>query len=129
MAQPAAKAGDSIVAQDQHQIQPPGPSGPFMSLFPFYGRLDGNLSNNVMIEGKPAAVKGSTATNTPRHLPQGGSFVRPPSNRGEILAGSRSVLINGKPAARNGDQAETCADPMPNRAGRVVAAGTILVGD
>jgi uncharacterized Zn-binding protein involved in type VI secretion len=68
------------------------------------------------------------ASNTPPHIPQGGSFQVPPTNKGTVIAGSATVFIGGKPAARNGDQAQTCADPVPNTAGSVVAAGTVLIG-
>jgi uncharacterized Zn-binding protein involved in type VI secretion len=82
----------------------------------------------VVIEGKPAAVKGSTASNAPAHVPAGGPFQKPPSNKGTVSAGSGLVLVNGKPAARCGDTALTCNDPgdLPN--GTIVAAGTVLVG-
>ena len=53
----------------------------------------------------PAAVQGSTATNMPSHIPQGGPFQKPPSNQATIQLGSATVLINGKPAARNADKA------------------------
>ena len=46
--------------------------------------------------GMPAATVDSTATNTPAHIPQGGTFVVPPSNRATIRAGSVTVKINGK---------------------------------
>jgi uncharacterized Zn-binding protein involved in type VI secretion len=77
--------------------------------------------------GRAAATVGSVAINTPPHIPQGGTFVNPPTNRGTIRAGSSSVRINGKAAARTGDRAETCADP-PNPGGQVVAAGTVRIG-
>jgi uncharacterized Zn-binding protein involved in type VI secretion len=75
-----------------------------------------------------AAVQGSTATNTPSHVPQGGPFQKPPSNRGTVQTGSATVRVNGKPAARNGDTAMTCNDPADLPAGTVVAAGTVFIG-
>jgi uncharacterized Zn-binding protein involved in type VI secretion len=90
--------------------------------------LDGKLSSDVKIEGKPAAVQGSTATNTPSHVPQGGPFQKPPANKATVQLGSTTVLINGKPAARNGDIALTCNDPADAPVGTVVAAGTVLIG-
>ena len=81
------------------------------------------------IEGKAAAVQGTTATNTPSHVPQGGPFQKPPAEQGDrSSAAARTVLINGKPAARNGDTAMTCNDPADLPAGTVVAAGTVLIG-
>ena len=78
--------------------------------------------------GKPAAMMNSTATNTPAHQPIGGTFVKPPANRGSIIAGSATVFINGKPAARSGDTAITCNDPVDLPVGKVVAKGTVFIG-
>jgi uncharacterized Zn-binding protein involved in type VI secretion len=130
MGQPAAKQGDQIVATDTHIVMIPSPGGPVPTPLPhpFAGQLDGSLSGDVNIEGKAAAVQGSTATNTPAHVPQGGSFQKPPSNRATVQLGSGTVLINGKPAARNGDKAMTCNDPADLPAGTVVAAGNVLIG-
>jgi uncharacterized Zn-binding protein involved in type VI secretion len=61
-------------------------------------------------------------------VPVGGSFVNPPSNRGQVFSGSASVLINGKAAARAGDKAQTCNDPVPMPVGTVVATSTVLIG-
>ncbi|MEW6231990.1 MAG: PAAR domain-containing protein [Chloroflexota bacterium] len=130
MGQPAAKQGDQIVATDTHIIMIPSPGGPVPTPLPhpFSGILDGNLSPNVKIMGRPAAIVGSTATNTPPHIPQGGPFQRPPGNRGTIIQGSATVRINGKGGARNGDQAMTCNDPADLPIGRVVAVGTVFIG-
>jgi uncharacterized Zn-binding protein involved in type VI secretion len=130
MGQPAAKMGDRIVATDTHIIMVSTPGGPVPTPvpMPFSGTLNGSLSTNVKIEGKQAAVLGSTATNTPPHVPAGGPFQRPPSNQGRIMTGSRSVFINGKPAARNGDTALTCNDPADLPVGKVVAIGRVLIG-
>jgi uncharacterized Zn-binding protein involved in type VI secretion len=128
MGKPAAKQSDRITALDMHLIQPPG-AAPTQSVpHPFNGIIDGGLSTDVHIEGKSAATVGSTATNTPPHAPSGGTFVNPPSNQGKIMAGSSTVFINGKPVARTGDQAQTCADPVPNMGAKVVAAGTVFIG-
>ena len=127
MGQPAAKKDDTIVATDLHLIQPPGTAPPVSTPHPFRGVIDGSLSSNVKIMGKPAATKNSTATNTPAHQPIGGTFVKPPANKGTILSGSPTVNINGKPAARNGDTAKTCNDPADQPVGTVVAVGTVVV--
>jgi uncharacterized Zn-binding protein involved in type VI secretion len=128
MAQPAAKQGDRVTALDIHLIQPSGPSAPIPVPHPFSGIIDGGLSSDVLIMNKPAATVTSTATNTPRHVPQGGSFVNPPTNQATIVSGSGTVLINNKPAARLGDTATTCNDPAPLPVGTVVATGTVLTG-
>jgi uncharacterized Zn-binding protein involved in type VI secretion len=128
--QPAAKQGDRVLATDIHIVMIPSPGGPVPTPLPhpFIGMLDGSLSSDVQIEGKAAAVLGSTATNTPAHVPQGGPFQKPPGNRATIMLGSATVLINGKPAARNGDTALTCNDPADFPVGTVVAVGQVLIG-
>ena len=128
MSQPAAKQGDQITALDTHLIQPPGPTSPVLVRHPFNGIIDNGLSPDVRIGGRAAATVGSTATNTPAHVPQGGSFVNPSTNQGAITSGSATVFINGKPAARSGDSTQTCAEPVPNLSGSVVATGTVLIG-
>jgi uncharacterized Zn-binding protein involved in type VI secretion len=125
---PAAKKGDKITAKDVHLIQPPGTAPPASTQHPFNGIISGNLSANVNIVGKPAATMNSTASNTPAHLPIGGTFIKPPANRGSIIAGSATVFINGKPAARSGDVAVTCNDPVDLPVGKVVAKGTVFIG-
>jgi uncharacterized Zn-binding protein involved in type VI secretion len=130
MGQPAAKQGDQIMATDIHIVMIPSPGGPVPTPLPhpFAGIIGGQLSSNVKVMGVAAATQGSTADNTPPHIPQGGPFQKPPSNKAQILSGSTSVLINGKPAARNGDPALTCNDPADLPAGTVVAVGTVLIG-
>ena len=130
MGMPAAKQGDRVVATDIHIQMVPSPGGPVPTPLPgpFSGVLDGGLSTDVNIEGKPAAVIGSTASNTPAHVPAAGPFQKPPSNRATVIAGSATVLINGKLAARQGDTALTCNDPADLPAGTVLAVGTVMVG-
>ena len=97
---------------------------------PFTGIINGELSPNVKIMGMPAATVGSTADNTPPHIPTppGTAFQRPPANKGTIVRGSQTVNINGKSAARNGDVATTCNDPVDVPAGTVIGVGTVLIG-
>ncbi|MBS7613974.1 PAAR domain-containing protein [Candidatus Bathyarchaeota archaeon] len=130
MGQPAAKQGDKIFATDTHIIMVLTPTGPVPTPLPhpFMGVINGNLSPNVKIMGLPAATVGSTAQNTPPHIPQGGSFQKPPSNMAIIQTGSQTVMINGKPAARNGDTAITCNDPVDLPIGKVIAVGTVMIG-
>lgn len=132
MGPPAAKQGDKIVAVDTHIVLVPSPSGavPTPLPHPFNGIIDGALSSDVNIEGKPAATVDSTATNTPPHIPTppGVSFQNPPKNKGTITIGSTTVKINGKAAARAGDTAETCNDPADLPVGKVVAQSTVLIG-
>ena len=130
MGQPAAKQGDQVIATDIHIVMIPSPGGPVPTPLPhpFTGMLDNGLSQNVNVQGMPAAVQGSTATNTPAHIPQGGPFQKPPSNQATVQIGSATVMINGKPAARNGDTCMTCNDPSDLPAGTIVAASTVMVG-
>lgn len=127
MGQPAAKQGDTITGTDMHIIVPPSGT-PFPTPLPFSGIIDGGLSTDVKINGLPAATAGSTATNTPPHIPPGGSFQKPPSNKATIQAGSATVRINGRMAARAGDPAMTCNDPVDRPAGTVVASGNVMIG-
>jgi uncharacterized Zn-binding protein involved in type VI secretion len=129
MGMPAAKQGDRVTATDPHLIQPPGapPPPPVTVPHPFSGVLTQQLSADVRIMGRAAATVGSIAVNTPPHLPQGGIFINPPTNRGTVRTGSATVRINGRAAARSGDTAETCGDP-PNPSGTVVATGTVRIG-
>lgn len=133
MGQPAAKQGDRVVGTDIHIVMvpaPPGPPVPTPLPHPFVGMLNGGLSSSVNIMGKPAAVVGSTANNTPAHVPTapGTTFQKPPANKATIQRGSVTVKINGKPAARTGDTALTCNDPSDLPSGTVVAVGTVMVG-
>lgn len=131
MGQPAAKQGDQVVGTDIHIVMIPAPPGspiPTPLPHPFAGQLDGQLSSDVKIEGKAAAVEGSTATNSPAHVPQGGPFQKPPTNRGTVQMGSTTVLINGKGAARSGDPVMTCNDPSDAPVGSIVAVGQVLIG-
>lgn len=130
MGQPAAKKGDQIIATDTHVVMMPSPGGPVPTPLPhpFTGQIDDGLSEDVKIDGQPAAVVGSKASNMPSHIPQGGPFQTPPKDKAEIQMGSTSVFINGKAAARNGDTALTCNDPADAPVGTVIAVGTVNIG-
>lgn len=130
MGQPAAKQGDQVLATDIHIVMIPAAPSPVPTPLPhpFIGMIDGALSSDVNIMGMPAATVDSTASNTPPHIPQGGPFQSPPSNKATIKMGSTTVKINGKMAARNGDMAMTCNDPTDMPVGTVMAVGTVMVG-
>jgi uncharacterized Zn-binding protein involved in type VI secretion len=131
MGLPAAKQGDFIQAIDTHIVMVPGsPPVPTPLPHPFNGQLNGGLSDSVRILGKAAATVGSTADNSPAHIPTppGTTFQKAPANRGTIRLGSVSVRINGKAAARHGDIAETCNDPGDLPVGTVVAVGPVSIG-
>jgi len=135
MGKPAARQGDKIVGVDIHITLIPAAAGapvPTPLPYPFSGALSSGLSQNVRVNGRPAATIGSGATNTPPHIPQGGSFSVPLTNSGKVIAGSGRVKINGKPAARQGDLAQTCTDaPPPAPPSVVVVPGglPVLIGD
>lgn len=127
---PAAKQGDRVVAVDVHIVILPAPAPPAPLPHPFSGVINGGLSPDVNIMGRPAATVGSTADNTPPHIPTppGVAFQKPPSNKATVRVGSPTVMINGKAAARLGDPAATCNDPADAPVGTVVASGTVLIG-
>src|SRR3712207_1492229 len=83
MGQPAAKQDDQIVAVDIHIVMvTPGPV-PTPLPHPFTGIINGGLSSDVKIMGMPAATVGSTADNSPPHIPTppGTAFQNPPPNK------------------------------------------------
>lgn len=130
MGQPAAKEGDQVVGVDTHIVMIPSPGGPVPTPLPnpFSGKLDGELSSDVNIEGSAAATEGSTASNSPAHIPAGGNFQSQPADKGTVQMGSSTVFINGKAAARMGDTVETCNDPSDAPVGSIIASGTVFIG-
>jgi uncharacterized Zn-binding protein involved in type VI secretion len=132
MGQPAANANSTVTAVDTHIVLVPTPGGPVPTPLPhpFNGVMNRSLVMNVKINGQPATVVGSIATNTPAHIPTppGTAFQRPPANQGEVFLGSFTVKIGGKFAARNGDSVKTCDDPTDVPVGQVIAAGTVTIG-
>ena len=131
MRQPAAKAGDQVIATDNHVVMVPTSAGevPVQAARPFKGIIADGVSSNVNIMKQPAATRGSIASDTAHVQPPPGTrFQNPPDGQGQITAGSGSVYINRQPAARHGDGATTCNDPSKNPAASVVAAGTVFIG-
>ncbi len=133
MGQPAAKEGDQIMAVDTHIVMvpaPPSSPAPTPLPHPFAGSINGGLSGDVNVMGKPAATVDSTADNSPAHTPTppGTGFQSPPADLATIKMGSQTVMINGKAAARNGDMADTCNDPSDLPVGTVIAVGTVMIG-
>lgn len=127
----AAKLGDKVVGTDTHIVMVPSSGGsvPTPRSCPFNGTITGGCVATVLIEGKPAAVVGSMATNNPPHVPSGGYFQNQPTNQGTVLLGSATVLIGGKPAARAGDKVMTCNDPAPAPTSSIVVpSSTVAIG-
>jgi uncharacterized Zn-binding protein involved in type VI secretion len=123
----AAKENDTIFGTDTHRVMVPAGTGTVPTPLPghvFDAPLSAGLSNDVLIQGKKAAVVGSKAfTNLARHMPMapGVSYEKPPNFQGEITRGSTTVFINGKAAARAGDPALTCSDvPLPPQGTSIV---------
>lgn len=130
MGQPAARQGDKVTGVDVHVVTVPG-VGPVPLPHPFSGTLTGDTVDSVTIAGAAAATVGSTATNSPAHVPTppGTSFVDPPSNQGEVSAGSASVTIGGKAATRVGDAVSTCNDPTDAPTSAIASgASTVTIG-
>lgn len=129
MPKPAAKQNDAVTGTDTHILMIPSPGGPVPTPtpMPFQGKLDGALSEDVLIENAPAAIQGSTASNTP-HVPAGGPFQKQPADKGTVQTGSDSVFANNKPIARSGDTVLTCNDPADAPNGTIIASGSVLVG-
>ena len=132
MGQPAARQQDPVTGTDVHIVLTPSPGGPVPTPvpLPFSGQLVSGTSTDVLVNGRPAAVAGSTAQNLPPHLPPPGtSFSKPPTNSGKVLLGSPTVLVNGKQLARLGDSVLTCNDPVDAPTGSISAGSPdVLVG-
>lgn len=132
MGQPAASLGDMIVGLSTLIVLVPPDEVPTPFEFTFSGELSLELSENVFIEGRPAALFGSQAINEPSYelQPRPGEFLVPPSELGTVDSGSATVLINKKPAVRAGDIALIAEVEGEAPAGTVVLAGisTVMVG-
>ena len=133
MGQPAANAASLVQGVDTHIVLVPSPGGPVPTPLPhpFAGRFTGGLVSSVLIAGQPAVVDGSTAMNSPAHLPTppGVSFQAPPSNQGTPQAASMSVRIGGQAAVRHGDPVRTCNDPADAPTSSVISTvATVVIG-
>ena len=127
MPQPAARMNDTVTGTDIHIVLVPSPSGavPTPTPHPFVGQLSGDLSSDVLINGRAAATQGSIAQATSPHIPIGGpSFAKPPTNQGRVQLGSPTVLVNGKPLARLGDSVLTCNDPVDAPTSTITSGST-----
>lgn len=131
MGKPAATQGDMVVGIDIHVVMIPSPGGPIPTPLPspFVGQLSDVLSATVMIDNQAVAIVGSTADNSPPHIPAGGPFQKTPADKATVQQGSTTVMIDGKGVARLGDPAMTCNDPADAPNGAIIAAGTVFVGD
>jgi uncharacterized Zn-binding protein involved in type VI secretion len=125
---PAIVMGDQITGQCPiHMIPNPATGAPQPSPpLPFAAPLTMNLATKVMIGGKAAAVVGSQGLNTPPHigLHPSDPFMAPPTEIGQIVAGSVTVMIEGKPAATAQSTCTCCATPGT----LVPSVMTVLIG-
>ena len=111
-------------------IVPAGPAQvPTPLPHPFSGGLEGGLASSVRIGGKAAAVVGSTADNSPPHLPTppGTTFQSPPSNEATIKMGSATVRSRARRAARMGDTPNLQRSGRP-AVGTVMGTATVQIG-
>ncbi len=71
MGNPAATANSQVLSVDTHIVLVPTPGGPVPTPLPhpFSGMINGNTVSTVKLGGQAAAVVGSTATNSPSHVP------------------------------------------------------------
>lgn len=131
MSAPAARQGDPVTGTDIHIVLVPTPGGPSPTPLPhaFSGTITGGCAFDVLVDGLPVAVIGSTVTNQPPHLPTppGTAFQRPPANRGTVQRGSTTVVVGGKGIARSGDTVLTCADPVDTPNSTIVSGSTTVV--
>ena len=114
MAKPVARMNDPVTGTDIHIVLIPSPGGPVPTPLPhpYAGRIATGCVTNVLVNGQPVAVDGSgTQLNAP-HIPQGGTFQRPPTGMGRVIAGPCTVLAGGQRLACTGDQVMTCNDPV-----------------
>lgn len=130
VSKPIAKAGDLVVGLDTHLILVPSPGGPVPTPLPhpFSGALQQELSDCVFVANMPVAVVGSVALNLPPHMPMGGPFQSPPSNKATVSQGSTVVFVGNKGIARAADPAMCCNDPVEQETGHIIAAGVVLAG-
>ncbi|MBK6514941.1 MAG: PAAR domain-containing protein [Polyangiaceae bacterium] len=129
MSAEVAKGGDRVVGIDTHVVlvrEEGGKPTPFQ--FPFSGTIDDGLSDTVFVDDAPLATVGSIAHNRPPHLPMGGAFETPPSNRATIAEGSGTVFAESGAVARTNDAASCCNDPVDAETGHVLARGTVYAG-
>lgn len=109
----AARLSDTVAGttggEPSGHVPPHGPVG-------FSGEISGGCSGDVLINGRPAAVVGSTTTE--RDSCCG-------SSAGAVAAGSGSVFINARPAARQGDtlSAHSGSGSVSSGSGDVIIGG------
>jgi len=127
MGQPNAKKGDRVVGQDVH-IELTSVGIPIPVATSFSGTLEHGLSSTVFVGDQPAAIVGSSADNSPAHIPSFGQFQRPPGNSGTVASGSSTVFASDVAVARDGDPVDCCNDVEATNNGHIIASGTVSSG-
>jgi len=130
MGLPIAKEGDRVVGLDTHVVMIPSPGGPVPTPMPlpFMGSIDENVSTTTFIDNHGVALVDSVANQTVPHIPPGGPFQTPPSNRGTVTQGSPTIFIDNRAVARATDPVKCCNDPADQETGHIVCAGTSFAG-
>ncbi len=130
-----AAKDDQVIGIDIHIVMVPAPPAAPMPTplpHPFIGKLDAELSSNVTIGSRAAAVMGSLAhNNTPKHMPTppGTAFQKPPKNEAEVTSGTtQKVKINGKNTAVITSMATSCDDLGTRNQSTVIAIGAAAPG-
>jgi len=115
MGAPALVMNDRVTGQCPIHLIPnpatgaPQPSAPL----PFAAPLLTGLCETVLIDGKPAAVVGSSGYNTPPHigLHPSDPYLPPAMQVGRLLSGSATVLFGGQPAGTAQSSCTCCVTP------------------
>ena len=127
-----AQEGFNVMGFDIHQMEiPAGLSTAVVPLpHPFIGKLQQNMSPNVVIAEHAVAYKGSIAKhNSPLHMQLPGTirFIKMPDNKGEVTGGTAKKLkINGKEAALVGSTVTTCNDIGAKDNSRIMGPGKMI---
>lgn len=127
-----AQEGFNVMGFDIHQMEiPAGLSTAVVPLpHPFIGKLQQNMSPNVVIAEHAVAYKGSIAKhNSPLHMQLPGTirFIKMPDNKGEVTGGTAKKLkINGKEAALVGSTVTTCNDIGVKDNSRIMGPGKMI---
>ena len=127
-----AQEGFNVMGFDIHQMEiPAGLSTAVVALpHPFIGKLQQNMSPNVVIAEHAVAYKGSIAKhNSPLHMQLPGTirFIKMPDNKGEVTGGTAKKLkINGKEAALVGSTVTTCNDIGVKDNSRIMGPGKMI---
>lgn len=123
------KQFDIVMGVDIHIIQPPGPVPPIPIPHPFMGIVFDPAEFvplkgfNVMVNGIPRGQGGSAVKMTVPHIPIGGTFVKPPTNDGELYMGADTIGVENEPFAYMGLPVLSCQDvgsSSPERENRKV---------